>query len=87
MNKTPSTMTMQVAARIVALRRKRGLSQAEVAEKSGIHRITLTRIESGQHAPTVGTLAKLAEALHARLHIDLTERPIRPTRRGTHGQR
>jgi transcriptional regulator with XRE-family HTH domain len=46
------------------LRRGRGLTQAELSEKSGVAQSTIAHIESGKHErPHPGTLRKLAEAL------------------------
>jgi putative transcriptional regulator len=45
-------------------RRARGLTQEGLAERSGISRETISRIETGRHQePEVLTLVKLAEAL------------------------
>lgn len=50
--------------RIKELREKRGMSQEELAKKSGVSRTTISKLESG--AETVAkttTLGKIAEAL------------------------
>jgi transcriptional regulator with XRE-family HTH domain len=45
-------------------RRARGMTQAELALRSGVSRETISRIETGKHLdPEVHTLAKLCEAL------------------------
>lgn len=45
-------------------RRRSGLTQGELAEKSGVGITTIVRIERGQIAePRVSTLRKLADAL------------------------
>ncbi len=49
--------------RIRALRSKRGWRQRDLADKSGIHDVTISRIESGQGDVTLATLTKLAAAL------------------------
>jgi len=49
--------------RIQALRAGRGLTQAELAKRAGIGRVTLVRIEAGQQDATVSTLAAIARAL------------------------
>ncbi len=58
------------AARLVAgespvrvYREWRGLSQAELARRSGVNRIQLLDIEAGRAGGSVDTLRKLAEAL------------------------
>ena len=45
----------------------RGLSQAELARRSGVNRIQLIDIEAGRASGSVETLRKLAEALGATL--------------------
>ncbi len=39
------------------------LSQGELARRSGVHTITVTRLESGRTAPSTRTVRALAEAL------------------------
>jgi transcriptional regulator with XRE-family HTH domain len=39
------------------------LSQAELARRSGVHALTITRLESGRTAPSTRTVRALAEAL------------------------
>jgi transcriptional regulator with XRE-family HTH domain len=39
------------------------LSQTELARRSGVHAITITRLESGRTAPSTRTVRALAEAL------------------------
>jgi transcriptional regulator with XRE-family HTH domain len=39
------------------------LSQTELARRSGVHAITITRLESGRSAPSTRTVRALAEAL------------------------
>jgi transcriptional regulator with XRE-family HTH domain len=56
-----------MAKRIRELRDKRGLSQRELAERSGVSREYIARIELGQHDPTISTLERLAAALGVRV--------------------
>ena len=44
-------------------RRQRGLSQQSLAERAGLTREYLARLETGQHNPSVATIQKLARAL------------------------
>lgn len=68
----PKSITQRVAARIVELRRRRGMTQDDVAAKAGIHRISLVRIERGVKKPTLETLDKIARALRVTL-VDLVK--------------
>jgi HTH-type transcriptional regulator, competence development regulator len=54
---------MALGERVRRLREERFLSPSELAEKAGISRNTLYRIESGQFAAYPKTVRKLAEAL------------------------
>jgi len=45
------------------LREKRALSLTDLAEKSGVNRITIHRIETGKQKPMPRTIRKLADAL------------------------
>lgn len=51
------------------MRERRGMTQQELADASGIGRSVIARLESGDHAPTLVTQAKLARALNARLEV------------------
>jgi transcriptional regulator with XRE-family HTH domain len=53
----------QMAVRLKALRERRGLTQEQLSEKSGIGRSHLARLETGKQDPTLSTLEKLAKAL------------------------
>ena len=44
-------------------RDKRGESLYTLAERSGVHFVTISRIEQGRLSPTVATLEKLAKGL------------------------
>lgn len=53
----------RIGLRIRHLREARGLTQSQLQERSGVSRSYLSRIESGQMTPSLGTLEKIAEAL------------------------
>lgn len=65
------------------LRRKRGWTQKQLAEASGVPQAEISRIESGKANPTIATLGQLVRALHGRLRI--VEQTAR--RRATHTPR
>jgi len=54
------------------LRLARGLTQAELAERSRSNVIFISRLERGVTSPTLGMLLRLAEALDCRV-VDLVE--------------
>jgi transcriptional regulator with XRE-family HTH domain len=45
------------------LRLEHFFSQAELARRSGVHALTITRLETGRTAPSTRTVRALAEAL------------------------
>lgn len=55
------------------LREKSALSLTDLAEKSGVNRITIHRIETGKQKPMPRTIRKLAAALKVNVE-DLTEK-------------
>ena len=50
-------------SKLAQLRKAQGLSQERLAELSGVHRVSIARIESGAITPNIRTLEKLASAL------------------------
>jgi transcriptional regulator with XRE-family HTH domain len=46
-----------------AARKKLGLSQEQVAERSGVHSTEVSRIEAGRRDPRVSTVERLAAAV------------------------
>jgi transcriptional regulator with XRE-family HTH domain len=57
----------KIGANLRALRAGRNLSVVALAERSGVARATLTKLEAGRGNPTVDTLYALADALGAAL--------------------
>ena len=53
--------------RLKKLRADRGLTQEALAEKAGISRTYLARLELGQQDPTLTTLKNLAKALKVKV--------------------
>ncbi len=54
---------------IVALREQAGLTQVELAERTGISQADISRIERGATSPTAKTLQRIAEALNADVRL------------------
>jgi len=48
-------------------REQQALSLTDLAQKSGVNRITIHRIENGKQTPMPRTIRKLAEALQVRV--------------------
>lgn len=62
-----------VSTRIKQLREARGMTQFELAEASGIHRVTIARYEIGDIGISLENAAKIAAALGCTVN-DLIER-------------
>lgn len=61
---------LEVAYQILKLRKKLGISQAQLAKKLGTTQSNVARIETGQQNFTTVTLQKIAEALDRDLKIE-----------------
>ena len=64
----------QILTSYINLRKERGITQQEIADRTGIKRTNVARIERGRNAPTIEVLVKLAAALDMELEIRLVER-------------
>lgn len=53
--------------RLKEWRARRGLSLRKLAKMSGVHYVSLVRIEAGRLDPRLSTLLKLCDALHITL--------------------
>lgn len=58
----------RIGDRIAAERTRQQLSQRQLSELTGVHQVTISRIESGSQAMT-GTILLLLEALHLTLEV------------------
>ncbi|MCA9033120.1 MAG: helix-turn-helix transcriptional regulator [Planctomycetaceae bacterium] len=56
-------MSVEFGNRLREAREKKGLSQAEMAQKSGLQPSAVSHFESGRRAPSFDNLRKLADAL------------------------
>lgn len=61
---------MEYINAILRARRAQGLTQKQLAERSGIRQPNISRIESGVSSPTISTLQKIADGLGKQLHIE-----------------
>lgn len=57
----------QLGKRVRRLRKEQKISQEELAEKAGIHRTYMGKIERGESNPPVHTVSKIAKALRISL--------------------
>ena len=64
---------LEVAYRILQLRKKKKMSQAELAKKIGTKQSNVARIEAGQQNLTTETLQRIASAFNRELKIDFVK--------------
>ncbi len=55
---------------LIAARIETGMTQKQLAERTGIRQSNLSRIESGASSPTVDTLARIAAGMGKKLKIE-----------------
>lgn len=53
----------RIAERILKQRERKLMSQRELAEKAGVDRKTINRIENGHFSPSIDTLLRIADVL------------------------
>lgn len=56
-----------VAERIKKIRKKKGITQEQLAERAGLNRTHLYRLETGRQSMTLRTLKIIADALEVRV--------------------
>ena len=61
-----------IATQFKRARKKKNLTQVELARKAKINRSTLSMIESGKRNASIGTLIRLANTLGMRFEINLS---------------
>ena len=67
----------RLAVSVIELRRTAGLTQRQLAAKSGVQQADISRIEAGDANPTLATIASLAYALGAELALKRSARGMR----------
>ncbi|MHB0858089.1 MAG: helix-turn-helix domain-containing protein [Anaerolineae bacterium] len=60
---------LELAHQIARARIMRGMTQEELAQKTGMRQSTIARLEVGRTEPRASTLAKIADALNYKLSI------------------
>ncbi len=58
---------------IASTRIKLGITQNQLAEKSGVSQANISKIENGSYRPSIVTLKKIADGLGKRLTIDFVD--------------
>lgn len=75
-----------IATRLLALRQSQGLSLADLAERSGVSKAMISKVERAQSSPTAVLLGKLAAGLGVPLAQLLTEEKGQPQRLRTRAE-
>lgn len=63
-----------IKTNVKAMRIKANLTQQQLADKTGLARMTIYRVENGTHNPSADTLLLLRKALHCTVDELLDER-------------
>lgn len=58
---------LRMGERIASLRKAHGMTQAELAEITGLQRSHIVRLEQGRYGATIDVLSAIADALHCRV--------------------
>jgi transcriptional regulator with XRE-family HTH domain len=77
---------MLIATRLLALRQAQALSLAELAERSGVSKAMISKVERVQSSPTAVLLGRLAAGLGVPLAQLLTEEKEQPQRLRTRAE-
>ncbi|MBH8605908.1 helix-turn-helix domain-containing protein [Thermoactinomyces sp. CICC 10522] len=71
----------QLRARLIELRKKRGLTQRDLARKLNTKQSVISRIENGEQNISLAYLNKIADALNAEVEIRFKPKAKRAIRR------
>lgn len=63
-----------IISNIVEIRLEKGLSQMELAKRTGMHRSNICRIESGRQNILIDTLIRIFDALGKNILIELIDK-------------
>ncbi|MDR1564244.1 MAG: helix-turn-helix transcriptional regulator [Oscillospiraceae bacterium] len=66
----------EIVAQVICARNEQGLTQEALAERTGIQRSNISRLESGNYNPSVDFLTRIAQGLGLELHIEFREPAI-----------
>ena len=59
----------RIGRSIEKIREQKGITQIQLAEKSGLKQSNISRIESGIYATTIDVLYKISEALDSQIEL------------------
>ena len=67
---------MNITRAILDARIRAGMTQMELAEKSGISQADICRLEKGTRNPSIALLKRLAEAMDSTLRIEFVPKEL-----------
>lgn len=67
-----------IGDRVRALRKRKALTQAELAEAAGVSTDTIVKLENARHEPRPPTVRKLADALGVEVEVLTTGEEVEP---------
>ena len=62
-------VSRNIGVRISAIRRERGMTQKDLAERCGMVQPNIARIEAGTYATSIDVLSRIAEALGKKIEL------------------
>lgn len=71
---TRTALARWLAIEVSHFRAENNLSQRQLGERLGLHQSDVARMESGEHAPTLDRLIRVAKGLDIELLIDIRPR-------------
>ena len=67
------TFARSIVVALIAERKRRGLTQQDIADRTGMKAPNVTRIESCKFTPTLDVLERYAEALGKKIQFELVD--------------
>lgn len=60
----------EIISQIIKARSEQGLTQEELAARTGLQRSNISRLESGNYNPSIELLTRVAKGLGMELHVE-----------------
>lgn len=68
---TKKVYSLMISSELLNMRKNSGLTQKELAEKSGIPQKTISRIETGKDIPNIKTIIRLVDSLNKKFEFKI----------------
>jgi transcriptional regulator with XRE-family HTH domain len=69
---------LRMGERIATLRKAQGMTQAELAERAGLQRSHIVRLEQGRYGATIDVLSTIADALNCEIDFIQKSKEVKP---------